>query len=475
MSKLVVKKGLNAGVEYHLSRHRMTIGRAQSADIRLRDTDISRQHAAIEKSGDGWSINDLGSSNGITVNGKKMDKHPLASRDEIKMGKVTLVYLDSEDTGMNVAVEVMPEGMATDAETDDESKKTSVGVAPARKRKKAPKALIASGADLKVIDKIKEARTRIISEIHKIIIGQDEVIEQLVIALFSRGHCMIEGVPGLAKTLMVSTLAQILDLDFKRIQFTPDLMPADITGTDVLEEDPTTRERSFKFIKGPVFTNVLLADEINRTPPKTQAALLEAMQEYRVTASGYTYKLEEPFFVLATMNPIEQEGTYPLPEAQLDRFMFKILIRYPTAKEEVAIVEETTKVQEAEPGVVLSGTDIMNLQIIVRKVPVSRHVVAYATSLARATRPGEPEAPGFVNEYVAWGAGPRAAQYLVIGAKARAVFQGRYNVSCADVRAMAHPVMRHRVFVNFNAESMGKTPEDIVQQLLEEIPEPEEE
>jgi MoxR-like ATPase len=274
---------------------------------------------------------------------------------------------------------------------------------------------------------------------------------------------------------MVSTLARILDLDFKRIQFTPDLMPADITGTDVLEEDPTTRERSFKFIKGPIFTNILLADEINRTPPKTQAALLEAMQEYRVTASGYTYRLEEPFFVLATMNPIEQEGTYPLPEAQLDRFMFKILIRYPTAKEEVEIVEETTKVQHREPGVVLTGADIMNLQIIVRKVPVSRHVAAYATSLARATRPGEPEAPGFVNEYVAWGAGPRAAQYLVIGAKARAVFQGRYNVSCADVRAMAHPVMRHRVFVNFNAESMGKTPEDIVQQLLDEIPEPEEE
>ncbi|MHC4661356.1 MAG: AAA family ATPase [Planctomycetota bacterium] len=344
-----------------------------------------------------------------------------------------------------------------------------------QKKKKQKKALIASEADLAVIEKIKDARKKIISEIHKVIIGQDEVIEQLVIALFSRGHSMIEGVPGLAKTLMVSTLARILDMEFKRIQFTPDLMPADITGTDVLEEDPTTRERSFKFIKGPVFTNVLLADEINRTPPKTQAALLEAMQEYEVTASGYTYKLEEPFFVLATQNPIEQEGTYPLPEAQLDRFMFKVLIGYPKSDEEIEIVQETTKVQEGKPEIVLTGADILNLQTIVRKVPVSRHVVAYATNIVRATRPGQPEAPAFINEYISWGAGPRAAQYMVIGAKARAVFQGRYNVSCADVRAMAHPVLRHRVMLNFNAESMGKTTEDIVQQLLDEIPEPVEE
>jgi len=291
MSKLVVKKGLNAGVEYHLSRHRMTIGRAQSADIRLRDNDISRQHCAIEKSGGGWLINDLGSSNGITVNGKKVEKRPLTTRDEIILGKVTLVYLDSEDTGMNVAVEVTPEDEASDVPAGtDEAKKTAVGVAPAKKKKKAAKALIASEADLAVIEKIKDARKRIINEIHKIIIGQDEVIEQLVISLFARGHCMIEGVPGLAKTLMVSTLANVLDLDFKRIQFTPDLMPSDITGTDVLEEDPTTRERSFKFIKGPVFTNVLLADEINRTPPKTQAALLQAMQEYHVI-QGHGFRL----------------------------------------------------------------------------------------------------------------------------------------------------------------------------------------
>jgi MoxR-like ATPase len=478
MSKIVVKKGLNAGVEYHLSRHRMTIGRAQSADIRLRDTDISRQHAALEKGDGGWTISDLGSSNGIVVNDKKVGDKTLLSRDEIKMGKVTLVFLDAEDTGMNVAVEQTFE----ESDDDGDASETAVGMKASpgpkvklQKKKKQKKALIASEADLAVIEKIKDARKKIISEIHKVIIGQDEVIEQLVIALFSRGHSMIEGVPGLAKTLMVSTLARILDMEFKRIQFTPDLMPADITGTDVLEEDPTTRERSFKFIKGPVFTNVLLADEINRTPPKTQAALLEAMQEYEVTASGYTYKLEEPFFVLATQNPIEQEGTYPLPEAQLDRFMFKVLIGYPKSDEEIEIVQETTKVQEGKPEIVLTGADILNLQTIVRKVPVSRHVVAYATNIVRATRPGQPEAPAFINEYISWGAGPRAAQYMVIGAKARAVFQGRYNVSCADVRAMAHPVLRHRVMLNFNAESMGKTTEDIVQQLLDEIPEPVEE
>jgi MoxR-like ATPase len=280
------------------------------------------------------------------------------------------------------------------------------------------------------------------------------------------------GVPGLAKTLLVRTVAGVLDLEFKRIQFTPDLMPSDITGTEVLEEDASTRERFFKFLRGPIFTNVLLADEINRTPPKTQAALLEAMQEYRVTAGGTTHELKLPFFVLATQNPIEQEGTYPLPEAQLDRFMFSILISYPKRQEEVEIVKATTRTQVAEPSPVLSGEEVMRLQEIVRRVPVSHHVALYATDLARMTRPRTEGVPDFVNEFLAWGAGPRAAQYLVLGAKARAVLDGRVNVTCEDVRAMAPPVMRHRVFTNFNADSQGITVEEVIQRLLRAVPEP---
>jgi MoxR-like ATPase len=325
-----------------------------------------------------------------------------------------------------------------------------------------------------VIEEIARARDVLLKEVRKVIIGQEEVVEQIVITLFSRGHGLIVGVPGLAKTLMVSTVAKVLDLQFKRIQFTPDLMPADITGTDILEEDPSTRARSFKFIKGPVFTNILLADEINRTPPKTQAALLEAMQEIRVTAGGRTYELPRPFFVLATQNPIEQEGTYPLPEAQLDRFMFNILIGYPKKSEEIAIVKSTTVEHVEEPKPVLKAEDILKLQSLVRRVPVSEHVVHYATNLARATRPGTEDAPQFVTSWVAWGAGPRAAQYLVIGAKARAILQGRYNVSIADVRAIARPVLRHRMFLNFNAESEGKSVEDVIGRLLEEVKEPSE-
>ncbi|MHC4471041.1 MAG: AAA family ATPase [Planctomycetota bacterium] len=328
--------------------------------------------------------------------------------------------------------------------------------------------------DLEVVKKMRKGREAIEREVAKVIIGQRQVVEQVIIALFCRGHGLIEGVPGLAKTLLVRTVAQVLRLDFKRIQFTPDLMPSDITGTEVLEEASDTRERYFKFLKGPIFSNVLLADEINRTPPKTQAALLEAMQEYRVTAGGKTYELDLPFFVLATQNPIEQEGTYPLPEAQLDRFMFHIKIGYPPRGEEVDIVLATTKDDVAEPKAAMSGNDIRALQGIVRRVPVSRHVATYAASLARATRPRTEEAPGFVNEWLAWGAGPRAAQYMILGAKAHAVLRGRVNVTCEDVRAMAPPVMRHRVFTNFNADSEGVTVEDIIDRVLRTVQEPSE-
>ncbi len=311
----------------------------------------------------------------------------------------------------------------------------------------------------------------LLKELHKVIIGQDQVIELLLAALFARGHCLLVGVPGLAKTLMISTLAKVLKLDFNRIQFTPDLMPADITGTDILEEDQATGKRAFRFVKGPVFSNIVLADEINRTPPKTQAALLQAMQEYQVTAGGRTYALEPPFFVLATQNPVEQEGTYPLPEAQLDRFMFMVNIGYPSKKEERAIVRATTMELEATPEAVLSAADILHVQKVLRKLPVSDHVVDYAVSLARATRPKEPGTPQFVNDHLTWGAGPRAAQYLVLGAKATALLEGRLNVSCEDVRKVAKPVLRHRIFTNFNADAEGVGPDQVVDKLLSVVPE----
>ena len=329
-----------------------------------------------------------------------------------------------------------------------------------------------SPEELKVIEQLSQARSLLLEEIHKVIIGQDEVIEQLLLAMFSQGHCLMVGVPGLAKTLLISTIAQVLKLKFNRIQFTPDLMPSDITGTDVIEEDRTTGKREFRFIRGPVFSNIILADEINRTPPKTQAALLQAMQEYHVTAGGNTYELALPFFVLATQNPIEQEGTYPLPEAQLDRFMFMVNVDYPTRDDERTIVRTTTSEQNYQLRFVLGGKDILGIQKIVRRVPVSEHVIDYAVNLGRATRPNTPEAPQFINEWLTWGAGPRAAQYLILGAKSRALFDGRLNVTCDDVRAIARPVFRHRLFTNFNADADGITPENIIERLLKIVPEP---
>jgi len=326
--------------------------------------------------------------------------------------------------------------------------------------------------DVEAIQRLAKARQSILSEVHKVIIGQDEIIEHMLIAMFCKGHCLVVGVPGLAKTLMVSTIASVLRLKFSRIQFTPDLMPSDITGTTVIEEDVSTGKRNFRFVKGPVFGNVVLADEINRTPPKTQAALLQAMQEYQVTAGGETYNLALPFFVLATQNPIEQEGTYPLPEAQLDRFMLNLYIDYPTKDEEHEIVKATTYGVTGAAEAVLSGEDILSVQQIIRRVPVSDHVIDYAVRLVRATRPPAPDAPQFIKQYISWGAGPRAAQALVLGAKARAILAGRYNVASSDIRALAHAVLRHRIFTNFNADAEGITPDRIVDRLLETVKEP---
>ncbi len=325
-----------------------------------------------------------------------------------------------------------------------------------------------------LIAKLGTVRRTLLKEMQKVIVGQDRVLEQILISMFCRAHALVVGVPGLAKTLIVRTLARTMNLDFQRIQFTPDLMPSDITGTEILQIDPETQKREFKFIPGPIFTNILLADEINRTPPKTQAALLECMQEYRVTSSRHTYKIKPPFFVLATQNPIEQEGTYPLPEAQLDRFMLNIIIDYPSRDEEIRIIKATTAEHTPEPKMVMDGADIVQVQQIVRRVPVSDHVVEYVADLVRATRPKYEKSPSFIRNWVEWGSGPRAAQYLVLGAKARAVVDGRFNVSCADVRSVAPPVLRHRIITNFNADSEGVTVEQVIDKLLETIPEPSE-
>ncbi len=309
-------------------------------------------------------------------------------------------------------------------------------------------------------------------ELQRIIVGQNDVIEQLFAAIFTRGHCLLEGVPGLAKTLMVSTLARILDIGFKRIQFTPDLMPSDITGTNVLEEDENGR-RNFRFVEGPIFTNILLADEINRTPPKTQAALLQAMQEREVSVGQTTYTLPEPFFTIATQNPIEQEGTYPLPEAQLDRFMFNIKVDYPTAAEEEQILSSTTRNEKPEVKKVLSGRAIVNLQKLVGSVAVSEYIVKYVARLVRATRPKDQSAPPFVRELVDWGAGPRAGQFLIQGGKALAAMEGRFSVAVADVQKIAIPVLRHRISTNFQAQAEGMTSDSVIQRLVAEVPTPE--
>jgi MoxR-like ATPase len=331
---------------------------------------------------------------------------------------------------------------------------------------------VAAQDDLEAIARLGSARKSLKSEIAKVIVGQEHIVDDLLTALFSRGHCLMIGVPGLAKTLMVRTIARAIDLEFNRVQFTPDLMPSDITGTEIIEEDRSTGGRVFRFVKGPVFANILLADEINRTPPKTQAALLQAMQELQVTVGGKTYELPNPFFVLATQNPIEQEGTYPLPEAQLDRFMFDIRISYPKPDEELEIAKSTTSDATVNVSKVLTGQEILQLQQIVRRLPVSDHVARYAVNLARSSRPEDEIAPAFTKEYINWGAGTRAVQYLVLGAKARAAIAGEYNVTCAHVREVAALVLRHRIMTNFHAEAQGVTADKVVGMLLKHVPEP---
>jgi MoxR-like ATPase len=324
--------------------------------------------------------------------------------------------------------------------------------------------------DTRAVENLHAAYRRITDELAKVIVGQERVIEEMLVAMFARGHCLLVGVPGLAKTLIIRTVAQTMSLKFSRIQFTPDLMPSDITGTEVIQEDKLSGTRSLRFLPGPIFANVILADEINRTPPKTQAALLEAMQEHQVTVGGVAHPVPEPFFVLATQNPIEQEGTYPLPEAQLDRFMFNVLVDYPSEDEELEIVKRTTTDTDVVIESMLTAEEIGQLTAIVRKVPVADHVARYALRLARLSRANQPDAPDFVREYVTWGAGPRASQYMVLGAKARAVLLGRQFVNHDDIRAVALPVLRHRIRTNFNADAEGITSEEIIRKLIAAVP-----
>jgi MoxR-like ATPase len=327
-----------------------------------------------------------------------------------------------------------------------------------------------SDADLKAVEHLKASTNRIKTELGKVIVGQEAVVEEVLIAILTRSHALLVGVPGLAKTLLVSTLSQTLHLSFKRIQFTPDLMPSDITGTEVIYVDPATGKREFRFLKGPIFANMILADEINRTPPKTQAAMLEAMQERKVSVGGIDHPLPEPFFVLATQNPIEQEGTYPLPEAQLDRFMFMINVDYPSIAEELQIMKMATGVGGEKPNAVLTAEEILNLQQVVRRMPVAEHVYAYAEKLVRVTRPKTGEALDFCKKWLTWGAGPRAGLNLILAAKARAMLHGQFYVSCDDVAAMAPPIFRHRIIPNFSAQSEGVTSDDITRKILEAVP-----
>jgi MoxR-like ATPase len=322
--------------------------------------------------------------------------------------------------------------------------------------------------DVQLVHQLEEKIKSIKSEIAKVIVGQDEIIDQLLIALLSKGHCLLVGVPGLAKTLLIKTLAEVMDLKFSRIQFTPDLMPSDITGTEILDEDPSTRKRNFRFISGPVFANIILADEINRTPPKTQAALLEAMQEHKVTVAGVTYLLPEPFFVLATQNPIEQEGTYPLPEAQLDRFMFNLWLDYPSYDEEVKVVQTTTSEYKADLKKVINSAELISFQELVRKVPVADNVIEFAVKISNLTRPVNGSSPKYIKDWITWGAGPRASQYLILAAKTRAVIQGRFTPNIDDVRFAMLPVLRHRIITNFSAEAEGITAVDVIKKIAEE-------
>ncbi|MBQ6135847.1 MAG: AAA family ATPase [Kiritimatiellae bacterium] len=442
---------------YALPEQGVKIGRDPGqCQLALQDPDVSSLHAFICCRKGQWMIQDLGSTNGTYVNGEKVTTVGLKSGDRIKIGVSVSARIDIEEARKATVAPPRPE-------PPKEAPRAS-----AIKVDNAPPPPM-SDDDVELIRLLNEKFALAKENLSQVVIGQMDVIELVLTAIFARGHVLLMGVPGLAKTLLVSTLSKVLDLGFKRVQFTPDLMPSDITGTDVLEEDRETGARVFRFVEGPVFTNMLLADEINRTPPKTQAALLEAMQEHHITVGTKTYPLPEPFFVMATQNPIEQEGTYPLPEAQMDRFLFNIVVKYPSADDEETIIRNVTSNHRVSLEKVLDGDTVQRLQDVVRRVPVAPHVIKYAAALARMSRPKEPDAPDFVKELVGWGAGPRAGISLITAAKAWAILHGRHHCTMKDVEAVAMPVLRHRVITTFAAEAAGVTSDDIVNMMLKEL------
>ena len=442
---------------YALPEQGVKIGRDPGqCQLALQDPDVSSLHAFMCCKNGAWMLQDLGSTNGTYVNGNKITTVGLKSGDRIKFGESVSAKIEIEEPKKEVVAPPKP------ATPPPPPQKTAIKV-----DNTPPPEMSADDVELiKLLnDKFKLAK----ENLSQVVIGQMDVIELVLTAIFARGHVLLMGVPGLAKTLLISTLSQVLDLKFKRVQFTPDLMPSDITGTDVLEEDRESGGRKFRFVEGPVFTNMLLADEINRTPPKTQAALLEAMQEHHITVGTKTYNLPEPFFVMATQNPIEQEGTYPLPEAQMDRFLFNIIVKYPSAADEETIIRNVTSNRKVKLEKVLDGETVQKLQEVVKRVPVAPHVIQYAATLARMSRPKEPDVPDFVKELVGWGAGPRAGISLITAAKAWAILHGRHHCTMKDVEAVAMPVLRHRVITTFAAEAAGVTSDDLVNMLLKEL------
>jgi len=461
MATIVFIRGPLTGQNIELDAEKpFMIGRSAEADLQIADPLVSSRHARLVSANGTWTVEDLDSSNGTLVNGRNVITRALQGEDQVEIGD-TVFRLEPDGTKAKPAArgEIVVEHPE----------------APVVKRAPKRPEVKASPEDVERVRSMKDKTGAIRAEVAKVIVGQREVVDQVLMCLIAGGHGLLIGLPGMAKTLLVSTIARVLDLAFKRIQFTPDLMPSDITGTEVLETNKDTGEKEFRFVQGPIFCNLVLADEITRTPPKTQAALLEAMQEKMVTAGNVTYELDEPFYVLATQNPIEQEGTYPLPEAQLDRFMFNIWVDYPLEDEEEEIVSSTTAGSLVEPSRVMSKEQVLDLRRIVRQIPVSPHVVKYVIKLVRSTRPAYGEAPEVTKKYVSTGAGPRAGQFLVLAGKARAALEGRIHVSCNDIRRAAVPVLRHRILTNFAADSEGRTSMNIVKTLLEDTPEPDEE
>ena len=457
--RLIIRTPGKPPLEIQLKGQPIVIGSSPGSDVVLNDSTVMARHAYLAKVMGHWMVTSYAESGAVRLNGEEKPGVELKIGSRFAVGKTKFELAETVEPEPEIEIQI--EAPTPPPPPIEAAKEESV--VEEEEEEKDP---------LVAVAELSEALERIKGEMARVVIGQGDVVSQILVALFARGHCLLVGTPGLAKTLMAKTLAGTLELDCKRVQFTPDLMPADITGTQVLEPDPETGERSFAFRPGPIFTNLLLADEINRTPPKTQAALLEAMQERRVTVAGHAFELPQPFFVIATQNPIEQEGTYPLPEAQLDRFMFCVKVGYPSADEEERIIMETTQDLSQDVTPVLDGNSLLKFQHLVRRTPVSPHVGTYVTRLVRATRPDAPDAPDFIKNWVRWGAGPRAGQYLLLAAKSHALLGGRLNVSCDDVRAFALPVLRHRVLCNFAAASEGVDSDEIVRRLLKVVDEP---